>query len=235
MAISVDTIYQRVLALANKEQRGYVTPQEFNLLANHAQMSIFESYFYSKNRSTLVEADKGDDSESSISRLLETKLRPFTSITGLTNGGQGYWTYPAAYQVCLVYGPSGFECKKVSASELLRAATSVRHASPEPMYCDSTSPLGDIRVWKNGATVSANNTVTCEAIVKPTVVTWGYVVVNNKALYNANTSVNFQLHDSEEDTLVNSILESAGIVLNKPGLVQVASQVGTKEEGKQKA
>jgi hypothetical protein len=37
------------ISLANKEQRGYITPQEFNLLANQAQMTIFESYFYSKN------------------------------------------------------------------------------------------------------------------------------------------------------------------------------------------
>ena len=44
--ISIDTVYQRVLALANKEQRGYITPQEFNLLANHAQMELFEQYFY---------------------------------------------------------------------------------------------------------------------------------------------------------------------------------------------
>ena len=43
---NVDTIYQRVLALANKEQRGYITPQEFNLLANKAQLIIFEQYFY---------------------------------------------------------------------------------------------------------------------------------------------------------------------------------------------
>ena len=56
MAISVDTIYQRVLALANKEQRGYVTPQEFNLLANQAQMTIFESYFYSKNKIDRLES-----------------------------------------------------------------------------------------------------------------------------------------------------------------------------------
>ena len=49
MAVSVDTVYQRVLALANKEQRGYITPQEYNLLANQAQMAIFESYFYHKN------------------------------------------------------------------------------------------------------------------------------------------------------------------------------------------
>ena len=46
MAINVDTVYQRVLAVANKEQRGFITPLEFNLLANQAQMEIFEQYFY---------------------------------------------------------------------------------------------------------------------------------------------------------------------------------------------
>ena len=40
MAVSVDTVYQKVLAFANKEQRGYITPQEFNLYANQAQMDI---------------------------------------------------------------------------------------------------------------------------------------------------------------------------------------------------
>jgi hypothetical protein len=44
--VNIDTVYQRVLAFANKEQRGYITPQEFNLFANQAQMEIFEQYFY---------------------------------------------------------------------------------------------------------------------------------------------------------------------------------------------
>ena len=44
--ISVDTVYQRVLAILNKENRGYMTPQEFNLLANQAQLEVFEQYFY---------------------------------------------------------------------------------------------------------------------------------------------------------------------------------------------
>ena len=48
--VNVDTVYQRVLALANKEQRGYITPQEFNLFANQAQMDIFEQYFYDLNQ-----------------------------------------------------------------------------------------------------------------------------------------------------------------------------------------
>ena len=50
MAVNIDTVYQRVLAFANKEQRGYVTPQEFNLFANQAQMDIFEQYFYDINQ-----------------------------------------------------------------------------------------------------------------------------------------------------------------------------------------
>ena len=49
MAVNIDTVYQRVLAIANKEQRGFITPQEFNLYANQAQMDIFEQYFYDLN------------------------------------------------------------------------------------------------------------------------------------------------------------------------------------------
>ena len=50
MAISINNVYQKVLALANKEQRGYITPQEFNLFARLAQMEIFEQYFYELNQ-----------------------------------------------------------------------------------------------------------------------------------------------------------------------------------------
>ena len=38
MAVNIDTVYQKVLALANKEQRGYITPQEFNIMADKDQM-----------------------------------------------------------------------------------------------------------------------------------------------------------------------------------------------------
>ena len=44
--VNIDTVYQKVLVLSNKEQRGYITPQEFNLLADKAQLEIFNSYFH---------------------------------------------------------------------------------------------------------------------------------------------------------------------------------------------
>ena len=52
--VNINTVYQRVLAIANKEQRGYITPQEFNLFANQAQLDIFEQYFYDLNQFQLV-------------------------------------------------------------------------------------------------------------------------------------------------------------------------------------
>ena len=52
---------------------------------------------------------------------------------------------------------------------------------------------------------------------------WAYIVVNKKALNNNTLSVDFELHKSETDTLVNKILDLSAIVLNKSGLVQIAS------------
>jgi len=60
MAVSIDTVYQRVLSIANKEQRGYITPIEFNLLANQAQMMIFEQYFYDLSQFEEVLQRKND-------------------------------------------------------------------------------------------------------------------------------------------------------------------------------
>ena len=228
MAVSIDTVYQRVLALVNKEQRGYITPQEFNLLANQAQMSIFESYFYSKNQRERLEADRDDSSEANVSNLLDAKLRPFMSNTALTSNNGGDWSYPTtAYQTGDVYY-SSYVCNKLSANEIRRQKVSLRHFGREPAYCDNATSSGDIHVIAMGVVVTSG--VTCDIVSKPADVAWGYVVINDKALYNVNTTVNFQLHESEEDTLVTAILELSGIVVNKPGLVNIASTVNSNEK-----
>jgi hypothetical protein len=75
--ISIDTVYQKVLALANKEQRGYITPQEYNLFANHAQMEILEQYFYDLNQ---FKRRPGDSSEyADIITILQDKISQFES------------------------------------------------------------------------------------------------------------------------------------------------------------
>ena len=68
----------------------------------------------------------------------------------------------------------------------------------------------------------------------PRAVNWGYVVVNEQALYNAATAIDFNLHRSEETNLVIKILELAGITINKPGLVQIASNEEAQNDGQTK-
>ena len=46
MAVNINTVYTRVQSIANKEQRGYLTPIEYNRFANQAQLEIFEQYFF---------------------------------------------------------------------------------------------------------------------------------------------------------------------------------------------
>ena len=82
--VFIDTVYQRVLAIANKEQRGYITPLEFNLLANQAQLEIFEQYFYDKNQN---ERRLGNDTDySDVAHILNEKISVF-EVTAPVNGG----------------------------------------------------------------------------------------------------------------------------------------------------
>ena len=75
MAINIDTVYQRVLAMSNKEQRGYITPLEFGLLANQAQLDIFNQYFYDIGQ--IKRLPTYDNEYSDSVDLLEEKMEIF--------------------------------------------------------------------------------------------------------------------------------------------------------------
>ena len=240
MAVSVDTVYQRVLALANKEQRGYITPQEYNLLANQAQMAIFESYFYAMNMRERQEPDPDHHtSESNITELIGRKLGPFSDIVTVTSGH----TFPstvtiggtsrAVYQHGRIFH-SGRQCQYQGSKEVNDFLGSTRHqlaAAQDPIWTDAVASGQDIAVYNPGLISSG---VTAEVFGVPKKAEWAYVVVNDVALYNSSVAVNFELHPSEEDTLVIKILELAGIVMNKPGIVDIAAKVNAAEEQMQK-
>ena len=80
--VNIDTVYQKVLALANKEQRGYITPQEFNLFAHHAQMEIFEQYFYDLNQ--FKRANGNDTIYGDMVNILEEKISLFHNSSSIS-------------------------------------------------------------------------------------------------------------------------------------------------------
>jgi len=217
--INVDTVYQRVLALANKEQRGYITPQEFNLFANQAQVAIFEQYFYDLDQAKR-KIDNDETTLSDIPELIKNKLTIFTSVQPVVAG-----VFPLNYRTGKIY-INGQLAEKVDYNETQNLIRSTFHRGGlglNPVYRESNVNGRDIdAITNNGLDPAA--TITCEIITRPQEVIWGYVVVNGRAQYNATHSVNFDIHEAEESEVVYKILEMAGITLNKPGLVQVADQ-----------
>ena len=243
--ISIDTVYQRVLALANKEQRGYITPLEYNLLANQAQQLIFEQYFYDLDMVKKLPTDIS--SASDMEELIGNKLAPFTENTTLTNpnvfprdpatqiGTPPSFGEPDYYRTGRIYALD-YEARRVSSNEFTSIKESRFHSyglAKNPIYRESTVFQQDIEVWNGRALESGE--VTVELIRRPEKVEWGYDVIAEKALYNASRSTNFQLHESEETELVYKILELAGIVINKVGLVGTAAQEDLKKIQQEKA
>ena len=201
--VRVDDVYQKVLALANKEQRGYITPQDFNLFANHAQMEIFEQYFYDIN---LARKSQGNDTVyADIDDMLEQKLQIFESSWIPALGSFSMQGVYRLYEVLI----DTVSCEIVNTKDFSAALN-------QPMLAPAPSrPIAVIRGDQVIVANGLNQFTSPTAIVYiriPKKPNWTYVVVNKKAMYNANQStVDFELHASEEVQLVNKILKLAGI------------------------
>jgi hypothetical protein len=228
MAVSIDTVYQRVLTLANKEQRGYITPQEFNLLANQAQMEIFEQYFADLY---LINAKPGNTQEFAdpISVTYE-KIGEFDvdqDNAWMQANMLGNPTMNIPWNQIYKFGTVRVNNNQV---ELVNGKD-FDAAQISPLTAPSiTRPIGTISNQGLRVAIGNNDFVTpatadidmsISYTMRPPDVQWAYVVVNDKALYNDNISVDFQLHASEETELVYKILKLAGVNLKAAEIVQV--------------
>jgi len=239
--VSVDTVYQKVLALANKEQRGYITPQDFNLFANQAQMEIFEQYFYDTN---VARKNQGNDTVyADVDDMLEEKLQIFeefeeqttvnTWSTSSTNGvGTGRVLPGYIYRVsrielkqaeCEIMNTKDFENARLTTSRLLSPTNDrpIANIRNNVMRCKAA-----------GATLTTSN-LSVFYFKKPEKVNWTYVVINKQAMYDANPSTqDFELHLSEENQLVNKILMLAGLANQQPDIMKAGQgmDMATKQQ-----
>jgi hypothetical protein len=258
--VSIDTVYQRVLVLANKEQRGYITPQEFNLLANQAQMEIFEQYFgdlvvYNKNPGNtqefsdplsvlyekIGEFDVDRDDTWIATNMLGT---PPNYLSATMNT---LWKIIYKFgtvrvnnnQVELVNGKD-FDAARMSPLTVPSITRPIGTISNEGLRvaigADRFAATNAAFLAAVAAALSVGNLFTAEDFLpnvatdmsisytmRPPDVQWAYVVVNDKALYNNNISVDFQLHASEETELVYKILKLAGVNLKAQDVTQAGA------------
>ena len=228
--VRIDDVYQKVLAIANKEQRGYITPQEFNLFADHAQMSIFEQYFYDKNQFARRAT------ENSTIELLEQKIQIFESNPEFFSSGDDLPedTYQIDSVSIVLDSGKTIPMQRVSKREL-------QGISSSPLLSGSTLAT-NYYIFNNTInfelpTSLEGNNVVVELVRKPLKPQWTYVIHNQSALHNSHDEnlQDFELHSSEENNLVISILKLAGVAIKDVNLSQAATQEEVKNIQQEKA
>ena len=105
----INNVRNTVLAIINKNNYGYLSPQDFNLYAQQAQMDMFEDYFYQYNqyinRENIRQSGTG---YADIVKGLEEVIDSFSEEVFLTGGTANTWSLPSDYYLVnkLYYYPT---------------------------------------------------------------------------------------------------------------------------------
>ena len=238
--VNIDTVYQKVLALANKEQRGYITPQEFNLFANQAQIEIFEQYFYELNQFARIAGN--EYSYADIDDLLEDKMQVFerTDGPGVINTYQAAGVNGAFQQLPdYIYRVYRIEFNN-AVCEILKTKdfSSARRGGPLTSPT-SSRPIANVRnniirvVGNNGSPITPTRVFYFR---QPQEVSWGYFVISDKALYDSSDAktTHFELHASEETELVYKILRLAGVSMKREDILKAGQGMDTLQNQQEK-
>jgi len=192
MAINVNEVYKTVLLIINKEQRGYITPDEFNKIGTQVQLEIFEKYFEDLNQQLRVplQAAQMDDDYANRVKSIEEKIQIFQTQNPLTYAANKFsldtTQYPPIHRLgSLQYEPTGLpftEIQRLTQHEWNLSQRSKLTAATEvwPVYREQ----GD--KFEISPSIIQGR-VEAYYIKKPDNNRWGYTVGTlNQFLYDSN-------------------------------------------------
>ena len=290
MAINVNTVYKTVLLILNQQQRGYMTPDEFNKVGAQVQLNMFENYASDLNQQYRV--PQNDTEYANRVKNIDEKIDIFKKIgtanyytpgsyftlpygaaltTPFNEGNNGTVTYTVGYTLsfdvqwkvtaagvevfnytfstsgagttfvfsaipagAMVFQPYDTDLYRLG-TVIYNDATKVQMIDRNEWYLIKKAPLvaptvsqpvflyEDQKIYIYPSSIT--NSVQVSYIKKPTSPVWGYVPgALGQFIYNEQTSTQFELHSSEQTELILKILMYAGVIIEDPNLVQIASQ-----------
>ena len=241
MAVSINTVYQTVLFILIKEQRGYVPPGEFNSLAAQVQREIFESYFPDGNQINRANQNntQNDTEFFNISEDMQDKITPFEEEVQLSLGPNSTFTRSqisdtgsanrsirkfgsviSTYADQPVYNSITQLTTKSDYDKITRSKLTAP-TKQNPIYYSykgtSTSPYLKINPLPDS--VSAN------CLVYPSNPFWNFSPGSSgQYIYSSFNSVDFELDSSEQTNIIMHVLKYCGVIINNPSVVQTAAQ-----------
>jgi hypothetical protein len=228
----INNVRNTVLSLLNKENRGYITPAEFNVYADMAQLFLFENDFYDYSKSLVKQNNRIYNTEySDIPKFLRERIDIFTKFINLNyNSSDKSFTYSETdvYKV-LNLEHSDIDIEEVSKMDINRMkASSLNPTEKYPVYTKLEKSFYIL------PTTIINN-VKCLCIRRPKAPKWTYTNVNGNPLFNPSASdyQDFEIHPSQEVDLIIKILGYAGLSITSEQVMATSKAEETYTDTKQ--
>ena len=235
MAINVNTVYTTVLSILNKEQRGYLTPVEFNKLATQVQLEIFENFFEDYNQ--YIRMPKTDVEFASRMDHIHEEFQVFEKNATASAVAANVYTQPtdlhrfgsAFYETGLNDPEIQIVSKREYHQQKLSPISQPTTNFPIAIYQEDK-----LTVYPATAAPVVGD-IGFNYIRKPSDPVWGYTVGGlGQYLYNAGTSTDFEISDSQQTECILKILQYAGVIIRDPNIVQAAQQELMQDQANEK-
>jgi hypothetical protein len=243
--VNVNTVYQTVLLILNQQQRGYITPDEFNKIATQAQLTMFEAYASDLNQQYRLPSN--DTEYSDRVKNIEQKLQFFQKNTVIP-----YDAVNSNFPLLKTSDPD--QPVVIGTTNVLYRLGSVfykdtdlgQYTQPNELRQLLLSPLTQptenfpiytyvedvVKVYPNTIT----NDISISYLKKPNNVLWGFTTNSVGAfIYAVGTSVQFDLDVTDQDELIMRILAYAGVIIQDPTIIQTASQAVANVDANEKS
>ena len=231
MTNNVDVVYKTVLSILNKEQRGYMTPSEFNNIARQVQLELFEKNFESLNLA--MRTPENDSEYANREKLYEENISAFEFSVPLSSISGAY--HSSVYRLgSLTTNRDNIErnIEQVSIKELKLIQKS-----------KLTKPTFEFPVFtlQNNGTFSIYpsipfSDVTVNYISFPAPPIWGFSVGSlGQYLYSPSASTDFSISANYFTDIVLNILMYAGVVIRDQQIIQAAASQIAQEDAVKKS
>ena len=211
----INAVRNTVLAVLNKNNYGYISPQDFNLYAKQAQMEIFEEYFSSYNKSINAENSRVSGTDyADIRKTIAEVMEGFLMKNNLANVGFPYANNFYAPSLTTT-GDEAYMINTIITYPIILATGTNTGATP-PFFqtlIDSGADFvqAGVKIGDIVVNLTNNQTTTVASITNPT------ALVLTQPLFTV-VGDSYAIISAESGVEADKVLESKIFMLNRSNL-----------------
>tara|TARA_R100001377_G_C3185711_1_gene108465 strand:- start:427 stop:1095 length:669 start_codon:yes stop_codon:yes gene_type:complete len=211
--MTIDELYRFVKLMANKENRGWIKPTEFNLLATRAQLDLIKDRVGNPSPDGMVNGFREN------SQFYDELRSVITYNTLMTPDADGDFAFPANYLYFLGLRFDDSEVDMVGHGDI----TIRRKSFLNPPSTDS--PIGiiisdGVRIFTSSGGNQSTGALRLTYVSEPADPVWAFTTVNNIEIYNVSASTQLVLPSTTHKEIAHRILAYLGVTLREATIVE---------------